>query len=142
PYYRTTVLQLGAATIDVVPFAERRLHVQRIDTVDLTTAAVEERSTLANGARAIVIADAPGRIGVVKRTLEAVKDLSENHGLSIVVIAHSSDDFRLIRAIELQAKLQCPFRIYFAEDLSRAAEFIRNEDPGPPIGNVKISPEN
>jgi hypothetical protein len=127
---RSYVLNVGSIKIDKGPFEERGLRLLEVSPAKVRRAA--------NRARTIVIAEPPGRIGLVRERLESLKPIADDFGLVFALLV-SPKELNRIKSVVAEVGITAPTSIRLLKDLGHTAEFARR-DPGPPVGEVKIFP--
>lgn len=127
---RSNVVSVGSIKINKVPFEERGLALLEVSPTNVRKAA--------NRARAIIIAEPPGKIGQVRAHLENLKPIAEDYGLAFVLLVSPKELNTITRVVD-EVGITASTSIRLITDLGHAAEFTRR-DPGPPVGNVKIFP--
>lgn len=127
---RTNVLKLGPLGVDPRPFTVRGLSLVKVNIADVESGV--------NEARAIVIAEAPDQIGLVRKHFHDLKSLACNYGLALVVLASTTTHSKLLLNLWKELRLGGEPRIYLAEAIEIVAEFLGRYDPGPPLGDPEI----
>ena len=130
---RNSVLVIGDFAIDPKPFTERSLSLYRVT--------IETAAEYYNLAKAVIVADFPGKFGLIKDCFTRIFPHAEDHGLAIAVIAHSLEDFGQIAAIKQLDKNSSAPTIIEVSELWRAAERVSKHRIGPSAGTVHIEPE-
>ncbi len=127
---RNSVLVLGDFDLDEQPFAERGLS--------LSKATIDTAPNFFNYAKAIVLADHPGKFNLAKESYAKIFTLAEDHGLALAVIAHSIEDHSQIAAIKELSKETSTTRIFEVERVAAVAESFARHRIGPSAGAVQI----
>jgi len=131
---RDLVLIVGEGEIDSTPFLERDLKIERV--------AQPIPENLLKDARAVLIADFPGKFTLVKECYGNLLSQAYDNGLTFVVIARSTKDHPQIVAIREAAHAVERSSVFGIGDLKRTAEDIRRLDISPAKGNVAIEPSH
>jgi len=134
---RSQVLVLGWAEIDKTPFSERQLQVERIDVSQLDQARLSR-------ACAVLVADFPGKFGVLNAYLGGPFALAASLGVRTAIQVRDAD---IGRAASLR---EATFKRFGAKgelalswvmigfDEVGVAETIARYDPGPPLGQASV----
>src|ERR1022692_2567300 len=111
---RTTAIVIGDYELDRRPFTERGIELYKIN--------VEDAPKSFNLAKAVIVADFPSKFSLIKDCYARIFPQAEDHGLALVVFAHSVEDHSQIDAIKKLDKDSSTSRIYEIERISAAAE--------------------
>jgi hypothetical protein len=129
---RNSVIVIGDFDFDPKPFTERSLALCKVT--------IEKAPEFYNLAKAVIVADFPGKFGLIKDCFTKIFPQAEDHGLALVVIAHSPEDFDQIAAIKQLDKNGSVPTIIEINELWRAAEHVSKYRIGPSAGKVQIEP--
>jgi hypothetical protein len=129
---RSYVLNVGSLEIDHRAFAERGFQLIHIPLTKVSSAA--------NRARAIIIAEPPGRIGLIRERLERLKATANAYGLSFGILVNATEVER-VQKVLVEVGVRGRSRVRPVTELGHMAEFARR-DPGPPVGDVRIFPKH
>ena len=132
PTDRNQVLVIGTAAFDETEFVRRGLRLSRV------TAA--EAAAQFNSAKALIVADAPGKFALIKEAFAGVFLQAEDHELLPVILTHSLPDFAQAAALRAKDHPGSNARIVQIAELWRAAELIARHQVGPPAGDVALQP--
>jgi len=77
---RNTAIVIGDFDFDRKPFTERSLSLSKVT--------IEEAPKYFNLAKAVIVADFPGKFGLLKECYSRIFPQAEDHGLTQAVIAH------------------------------------------------------
>ena len=130
---RNTAIVIGDFDLDRKPFTERSLELCKVT--------IEKAPEYFNLAKAIIVSDFPGKFGLIKECYSRIFPQAEDHGLALVVIAHSIDDFGQIAAIRTKDENNSNSQIFENSRLWAAAEHVVRHRIGPSPGTVLIEPE-
>jgi Phosphotransferase enzyme family len=125
---RSSILKIGSVEIDGRPFTERGFQLLPVKLRELRKAA--------NKARAILITEPPGRIGIIRERLERLKPIADAYGLAFGVLT-TEKEREVVQKIVASLGIAARSRVRSITDVANMAEFTRR-DPGPPGGDVKI----
>jgi hypothetical protein len=131
---RKEVLVVGPTTFVKTEFKRRGLTIKRV--------AVEEAPTHFNSAKAVIVADAPGKFALIKECLSGFFLQAEDHELLPVVLVHSLADLTQVDALRKKDYPASRSKIFQINQLWKAAELIARHPIGPPAGDVKIEPDD
>jgi hypothetical protein len=131
---RNVVIVIGDFDLDKSPFTQRNLELHR--------ATLNTAPELFNFTKAIIVADFPGRFGLIKQCYEELFPLAQDHGLGLAVVVHSFDDFNQVAAIRKWGANGTTSKLFEIDKLWEAAEFAARLRIGPSASNVLIQPSN
>lgn len=112
---------------------ERKLELCRLS--------IEKAPEAFNYARAILVADHPGKFSLIKECCQSLFAQAHDYGLAQMVLAASSDDLPQIDAIRKADGTGGSVGLVEMNFLYEAAEKIARHQPGPPAGPVIILPD-
>ncbi|MGH8100688.1 MAG: hypothetical protein ACREIW_05280, partial [Chthoniobacterales bacterium] len=122
---RSYVLNVGSIEITHGPFTERGFKLLRVKLAEVRKAA--------NGARAIIIAEPPGRIGLIRSRLRRLKPAADAYGLAFGLLV-SADELDIVQNVVSEVGVGKRSSVRPITEVGHIAEFIRR-DPGPPVGD-------
>jgi hypothetical protein len=129
---RTLVLVVGAAPFDETEFTRRGLSIERY--------AIEEVVKHFNRSKAVVVADAAGKFGLIKECFSNLFPQAADYELAHAVIAHSLLDHAQIDAMRTTDFQKSRAKIFQIDELWNAANYISKHPSAQPAGNLQIEP--
>lgn len=125
---RSYVLNVGSIDVNHSPFTKRGFKLLTIKLTELREAA--------NDARAIIIAEPAGRIGVIRSRLKRLKPLADAYGLTFGLLVDPKE-LKIAENVVAEVGLTKRSSVRPITELGHIAEFVRR-DPGPPVGDAKV----
>lgn len=125
------MLQLGSAEVAEKAFSERQLGLEPFTVAQIPAEA--------NSACGILIAELSGGIGFIRSCIESLKDTAQDSGLAFAIIVPLPDQLAVANRLTRELDVHSRCTVNLALDTGKAAEFLARWNPGPPLGNPKIS---
>jgi hypothetical protein len=126
---RELVLVVGDEQIEATPFTERRLTIR--------SATEAEALGLFRVARAIIIAEPPGKFEKITAYFGSLLRRAEEHELLLAVMVHSEKDYLQVQAIQKSASVGTAV-LFYPHQLVPTAESIARAYVGPQQANEAI----
>src|SRR5215831_1482975 len=130
---RNTVIVIGDFDLDPKPFRSRKLELYK--------PIANEVAEFINFARGIIVADFPGKFGLIRKCYENIFPTGEDHGLALAVIAHSPEDFKQIEAIKNLDRNSANSTIYEIGEIENIAEDMARHKIGRSPCALQIEPK-
>lgn len=144
PEDRTTILVVGGRDLaeHSDQFKLRGLRLEPCDLSDLTEVSAPERFA---SAKAVMIAEAPGKFGALSDVFSRVAPWAVAEGVAVVCFPNVQADLKRAEAIVarspfLKARENGPRWVYLEDNIQELAEKLRRHKPGPGTGSAKIVP--
>lgn len=144
PEDRTTILIAGGRDLSEHSglFDLKGLRLEPFDLDGLTEASAPERFA---SAKAVMVAEAPGKFGALSDVFSRVAPWAVAEGVALVYLPNVPSDLR--RAEQMEAESQFlktrengPRWVYLDQDIQKLAEMMGRHQPGPGTGNAEIGP--
>lgn len=142
PEDRTTILVAGGRDLaeHTGLFELKGLRLEPLDLEDLTEASAPERFA---SAKAVMVAEAPGKFGALSDVFSRVAPWAVAEGVAVVCFPNVQDDLRRAEAMVadspvLKARQDGPRWVYLEENIQKLAEMLGRHKPGPGTGSGEI----
>jgi hypothetical protein len=144
PEDRTTILVAGGRDLaeHTGLFNLKGLRLEPLDLENLTEASAPERFA---SAKAVMVAEAPGKFGTLSDVFSRVAPWAVAEGVAIVCFPNVQADLRRAEKMVadsqvLKARENGPRWVYLDEDIQKLAEMLGRHKPGPGTGSAEIIP--
>lgn len=142
PEDRTTIFVAGGRDMakHTDEFRRRKLLLEPCDLAGLTEASAPAHFAKA---KALIVAESPGKYGVFSDVFERVAPWAVAEGVALAYFPSVSADFKRAAAIVKDQSFSKqreggPRWIYYAENIPDLAEELRGHNPGPSTGSANI----
>lgn len=125
------MLSVASIRVDERPFAERGFDFTKLSLTGVRSAA--------SRARAIIIAEPPGKIGLIRSRLTRLRSVADAYGLAFGVLVDAKE-LEIVQKVISELDMATRSSVRPINEVGHMAEFCRR-DPGPPVGDVKIFSE-
>jgi hypothetical protein len=143
PEDRTTIFVAGGRDMaeHTDKFSRRKLLLEPRDLAGLTEASAPSQFAKA---KALIVAESPGKYGVFSDVFERVAPWAVAEGIALAYFLNASADLNRVAAMMkdkpyLNHRVGGPTWVYYSENIHDLAEDLRGHNPGPSTGSANIA---
>lgn len=143
PEDRTTILVIGGRDLKdhTEPFTLKGLRLEVCDLADLTADSAPGRFA---SAKALLVAEAPGKFGVLSDAFSRLAPWAVSEGVALGYFPNFPTDLKRAAAMMADAPFlekweKGPRWVYLEENIQKLAEMLGRHDPGPGTGSARLA---
>src|SRR6185437_10663993 len=142
PEDRTTIFVAGGRDMaeHTDQFSRRKLLLELSDLAGLTETSAPSQFAKA---KALIVAESPGKYGVFSDVFERVAPWAVAEGIALAYFLNAPADLNRVAAMMdhksyLKQRVGGPTWVYYSENIQDLAEKLRRHNPGPGTGSAEI----
>jgi len=142
PEDRTTIFVAGGRDMaeHTDQFSRRKLLLELSDLAGLTETSAPSQFAKA---KALIVAESPGKYGVFSDVFERVAPWAVAEGIALAYFLNAPADLNRVAAMMdhksyLKQRVGGPTWVYYSENIQDLAEMLRRHNPGPGTGSAEI----